>query len=127
MKSFILSLFLVVTTFSLSAQLESTDGAFLTIEKDTLDYGTIQKSSNGERFISVKNTGKKPLIITNCDGSCGCTVPTCPQTAIAPGESSQIKIKYDTSRVGTFNKTVTIKSNAVNHKVYLKVIGTVEP
>lgn len=118
--------FILLTFLSLYS-LGQTGGAFLTLESDSLNYGVIKEGSNGERIITVKNTGDKPLIISDCKGTCGCTVPKCPTSVIAPGEESQITITYDTSRVGKFNKTVSIKSNAVNHTMYIKVSGEVTP
>lgn len=125
MKNLIVFFFFLSLSSASSAQSLDLNEPFLKIENDTLDYGIIKYGSNGERLIEVKNTGEKPLIITNCTGSCGCTVPNCPSKPIQPGEKAEISIKYDTKRTGDFNKTVTIKSNAINNTVYLKVKGKV--
>ena len=101
-------------------------GAFIQLDSNSLNYGVIKKDSNGKRVITFKNTGDKPLIITDCNGSCGCTVPTCPTKSILPGNQGIITINYDTKRLGSFNKTVKIKSNAINHIAYIKVSGTVQ-
>jgi len=101
-------------------------GAFIQLDSNSLNYGVIKKDSNGKRVITFKNTGDKPLIITDCNGSCGCTVPTCPTKSILPGNQGIITINYDTKRLGSFNKTVKIKSNAINHIAYIKVSGTVK-
>ena len=101
-------------------------GAFIQLDSNSLNYGVIKKDSNGKRVITFKNTGDKPLIITDCNGSCGCTVPTCPTESILPGNQGIITINYDTKRLGSFNKTVKIKSNAINHIAYIKVSGTVQ-
>tara|TARA_B110000459_G_C16603927_1_gene492522 strand:+ start:542 stop:931 length:390 start_codon:yes stop_codon:yes gene_type:complete len=101
-------------------------GAFIQLDSNSLNYGVIKKDSNGKRVITFKNTGDKPLIITDCNGSCGCTVPTCPTKSILPGNQGIITINYDTKRLGSFNKTVKIKSNAINHITYIKVSGTVK-
>ena len=86
----------------------------LTLDKEVHDYGTIKQGANGECVFVVKNTGAAPLIISNCKGSCGCTVPQCDKAPIAPGGTQEIKVKYDTKRVGPINKSVTITSNATN-------------
>lgn len=83
----------------------------LSLDKEKHDYGQIQKGANGTCEFKVSNTGDKPLIISNCKGSCGCTVPECPKTPIAPGETKVILVKYDTQRIGMINKAVTIYSN----------------
>ncbi|MFT6677827.1 MAG: hypothetical protein ACJAZG_000491, partial [Granulosicoccus sp.] len=62
----------------------------------------------------ITNDGNEPLIISNAKGSCGCTVPEWSKEPILPGESSIMKVKYDTKRVGPINKSVTVNTNAVN-------------
>ena len=121
--------FLLLITFATSsfAQKAEVNGAYLSIENDTLNYGIIKMNGNGTRKLKVKNTGNTDLIITSCTGSCGCTVPKCPDYTLLPGKSGEIKIVYDTKRIGTFSKTVTIKSNAINNTVYIKVTGEVKP
>ena len=43
-----------------------------------------------------------------------------------PGQKGEIKVHYDTHRVGPFSKSVTVNSNAKNSPVVLKISGTVE-
>jgi hypothetical protein len=107
--------------------LEEVDPNGPSISFDTLvvDFGTINKGDDPYRTVQFTNSGKKPLHITNCKGSCGCTVPKCPTTPIMPGETGDIKVRYDTKRVGPINKTVTVKSNATNGTIYLKVKGKI--
>lgn len=72
------------------------------------------------------NTGNAPLVISSATGSCGCTVPTYPKEPIMPGQKGVIKVHYDTNRLGAFNKTVTIVSNAPSGSDILRITGTVE-
>jgi len=110
------------------AQTELVTGPALTLDKETHDYGNVDFGGNGECDFKVTNSGTEPLIISNCQGSCGCTVPKCDPTPILPGESSLIHVKYDTKRTGPFTKSVTINSNAVNTPVKVVTIkGTVGP
>src|SRR5690606_12321497 len=88
------------------------EGAGLLMESDVIDYGTIAKNSDGTREFAFTNNGNKPLIITNAQGSCGCTVPSYPKEPIAPGAKGVIGVKYATDRVGPFSKTVTLTTNA---------------
>ncbi|MCU0361236.1 MAG: DUF1573 domain-containing protein [Bacteroidia bacterium] len=100
--------------------------ADIKMDKMTHDYGTIKQGDNGECEFKFTNNGKEPLVITNCQGSCGCTVPECPKNPILPGKSGTIKVKYDTQRVGGIYKTVTVNSNAKSGNVVLTIKGTVE-
>ena len=101
------------------------DGAGLVFESETIDYGTISKGSEGKREFVLTNNGTKPLTITNTQGSCGCTVPTKPEGAIAPGAKATIGVKYDTNRVGAFTKTVTVKIASEEAPVVLTFKGVV--
>ncbi len=104
---------------------ESVDpnGPVITFDSLVVDFGTIDQGSDPFRIATFTNTGKKPLHITNCKGSCGCTVPKCPTTPIMPGEQGTMKVRYDTKRTGRISKTVTVKSNANNGTITLKVVG----
>ena len=95
---------------------------------NTIDYGTVTKDGDsGIRTFEFKNTGDAPLIITNVQSSCGCTVPTKPTEPIMPGKTGKIDVKYNMNP-GPIRKTITVESNAVNYeggKVPLKIKGTV--
>jgi hypothetical protein len=107
------------------AQAQNENGPVIKFEQTMMDYGTIDKGADGKRVFIFKNTGKEPLIISNARGSCGCTVPKWPNQPIAPGQSGQIEVVYDTKRVGPFTKTVTVNSNATEPTVVLTIKGTV--
>lgn len=111
-----------------ATQITNTVVSLADIKMDKLvhDYGKISQGGNGECEFKFTNNGKEPLVITNCQGSCGCTVPQCPKEPILPGKSSVIKVKYDTNRVGGIYKTVTVTSNAKSGNVLLTIKGEVE-
>tara|TARA_B100001939_G_C16860634_1_gene581637 strand:- start:292 stop:747 length:456 start_codon:yes stop_codon:yes gene_type:complete len=90
-------------------------GAEISFDKETHDYGVMKQHANGECVFVFTNTGTEPLIISNAKGSCGCTVPSWPREPIAPGATGELKVKYDTKRIGMINKSVTIQSNAVTN------------
>ena len=127
MKNLLLSLTLVIASFAgVIAQPQVVTGAAITLDKDVNDYGDVAFGGNGECEFKVTNSGTEPLIMSGCQGSCGCTVPKCDTNPIMPGETSIINVKYDTKRPGPFTKTVTINSNAVNEPTKIVTIkGTV--
>ena len=92
-----------------------------------VDYGIIEHNSDGARKFVFTNNGTEPLLIKNAKGSCGCTVPTWPREAIAPGATAEIGVKYATNRVGKFTKTITLTTNASKKPVILTVKGEVNP
>jgi hypothetical protein len=114
------------TTKKLKAKVAKVDGAGMVFASETIDYGTIAHNADGKREFVFTNNGTKPLIITNTQGSCGCTVPTSPKEPIAPGAKGIIGVKYATDRVGAFTKTVTVTSNAAGKATtVLTIKGTV--
>ncbi len=112
--SFLIATFFTINLFVAQQGIALTQGAEISFDKSTHDYGQIEKSANGECIFVFTNTGNKPLKISNAKGSCGCTVPQWPREEIAPGATGEIKVRYDTKRVGVINKSVTIQSNALN-------------
>jgi hypothetical protein len=124
-KVFLLFAFIALNTVSfaqIGAKIE-----FLN-KDNTIDYGTVTKESDsGLRTFIFKNTGDAPLIITNVQSTCGCTVPTKPTGPILPGMTDKIEVKYNMNP-GPIRKTITVESNAVNvegGKIALKIKGEV--
>jgi hypothetical protein len=64
-------------------------------------------------------------VIQNAQGSCGCTLPEYPKQPIMPGEGAEIKVRYDTNRVGDFTKTVTLTTNEITPNRVLTIRGKV--
>lgn len=98
-------------------------------DKDnTIDYGTTNKDDDdGLRSFEFTNTGDEPLIITNVQSTCGCTIPTKPTEPIAPGKTGKIDVKYN-MHTGPIRKTITVESNAINveeGRVAIKIKGEV--
>tara|TARA_R110001592_G_scaffold36386_2_gene122481 strand:- start:6682 stop:7110 length:429 start_codon:yes stop_codon:yes gene_type:complete len=122
MKKIITILFIGLVSFSINAQ-EKT--AKIEFKSDTIDYGTIEKGSNGLRVFEFTNTGDAPLIISRVTSSCGCTVPTWTREAVLPGKKGEVQVKYDTNRVNPIRKTITVISNAETPTVALKIKGEV--
>ncbi|WP_298498592.1 DUF1573 domain-containing protein [uncultured Algibacter sp.] len=119
MKQLITILFIGLISLSLNAQ------AKIEFKAETIDYGTIEKGADGVRVFEFTNTGDEPLIISNVKSSCGCTVPSKPKDPIMPGDTGEIKVKYDTNRVNPIRKTITVMSNAETPTVALKIKGLV--
>jgi hypothetical protein len=118
MKVFFTVLVLGLISFSATAQ-------EFKFEKETVDYGKIDKGSDGERVFVFTNIGDKPIVIERVKSSCGCTVPKKPEKPVMPGEKGEIKVSYATNRVGGFSKSITIYSNAKNPTKVLRIKGLV--
>lgn len=119
MKKLLFTALVAFVSFTIQAQ------ADISFESETIDYGRISKGSDGVRVFKFTNTGNADLIISDVKSTCGCTVPEKPKGPIAPGKSGEIKVKYDTKRVGPIRKTVTVYSNAKQAIKPLKIKGEV--
>ncbi len=94
----------------------------LVIERNDIPY------DSKEPFIfEFKNTGSTPVMITNVAPSCGCTTAEKPEEPIEKGKSSKIVVGYDTKRVGTFEKSITVMTNVSTEPIILRIKGTVLP
>ena len=122
MKQLITILFIGLISLSVKAQDKVAKIEFKT---NTIDYGTIEKGSNGVRIFEFTNTGDAPLIISNVSSSCGCTVPSWTKDPVMPKATGKIEVKYDTNRVNPIRKTITVISNADTPTVALKIKGEV--
>lgn len=118
MKGFFTVLFLGFIGFSATAQ-------EFKFEEEVINYGKIEKDSDGERVFIFTNVGDQPIVIKRIQSSCGCTVPKKPEKPIMPGEKGEIKVSYATNRVGGFSKSITIYSNAKNPKKIIRIKGLV--
>lgn len=126
----LLFIFLTVGLFQWSiAQNESTLDKVTTVEFETttIDYGKIAKGSDGVRTFKFKNTGDHPLKIYAIYSSCNCDIVSKPEEPIAPGETGEIKVKYDTSKVGPIVKTITANTNTKDKLIPLNLVGEVLP
>lgn len=89
------------------------------------------KVVDGEKVIITfhfKNTGTNPLIISNVQASCGCTVPSKPEEPIAPGAEGKITAEFNSEgRVGKATKNLTVQANIKEGIANLLFEGDVLP
>lgn len=84
----------------------------LQLDKTKHDFGNVKEGTTVETEFVITNTGKQELNIRKTKANCGCTVSTPEKDTLAPGESSNVKVTFDTrGRRGNQYKTVTIFSN----------------
>lgn len=120
-----------VSTSEVKAQVVTKAENYAEIEFDTLrhDFGTFSKEDPIVKCsFGFVNKGTAPLVIHQAFASCGCTVPTFTKTPIKPGERGQIDVTYNGKDKfpGHFQKTITIRSNAISEVVRLTIEGNME-
>jgi hypothetical protein len=135
MKKVLLSICLLIAATAITNAQETTTPAptppnpnapEISFETETHDFGKLAKGAPCEFEFKFTNTGKEPLIITNCSATCGCTVPNWPKEPIMPGKTGVIKVKYDSNRVGAFQKDVTVTSNGKTSSKKVTIKGTID-
>jgi hypothetical protein len=94
-------------------------------KSETIDVGTIPQNTPKPIVFEFKNTGKTAVIVTNVQGSCGCTATNYTKTPIAPGKSGTVTATYNAASAGAFTKTVSVTTNAETVAKVLTIKGTV--
>lgn len=106
-------LFATVTAFNVE------DKAEFKFEKETHDFGKIPQGKPVSVEFIFTNVGDEPLIISNIESVCGCTVPKYTNTPVLKGQTGTITVTYNAAALAPFSKGLTIRSNA---KTPVKVI-----
>lgn len=102
------------------------DSTSVLVIDTTYNFGKVTDGEKVEYNFRFKNSGLKPLIITNATASCGCTVPQKPEMPVLPGDTGIIKVVFDSKgRIGSTHKTVTVNSNARPEFPQLQLLGEV--
>lgn len=85
----------------------------LSFDKPVHDFGEVMAETDNFVEVTVTNTGKRPLIISDVAASCGCTMPKKPEAPIAPGKTDIIEVKFHSKpgQLGEVSKTVTVTAN----------------
>ncbi|HEU5166293.1 MAG TPA: DUF1573 domain-containing protein [Chitinophagaceae bacterium] len=104
------------TNTSTAPQQNTVDPATLTkvewLDGMDKDFGKIEEGKNLDVSFRFKNVGNTPLVISNVNASCGCTVPETPQKPYQPGETGVIKASFNSSgKSGTQSKQVYMTAN----------------
>lgn len=99
----------------------------MTFKETEYDFGTIKQGAVVDHVFQFTNTGKAPLIIESASASCGCTAPDWTKTPVAPGETGEVKVVFNsTGKFGQQSPTVTIRANTEPNIVRVSMKGTVE-
>ncbi|MCP2027659.1 hypothetical protein L1276_002819 [Flavobacterium sp. HSC-32F16] len=92
---------------------------------ETIDVGQIPQGTPKAIIYEFKNTGKTAVVITQVQGSCGCTATDYTKEPILPGKSAKVTATYNAANKGAFTKTVTVTTSAETTPKILTLKGTV--
>jgi hypothetical protein len=106
---------------------QAENAPIITFDSTTCNFGTLAIGEKFPHTFRFTNTGKSPLIITQVNPSCGCTTAKdWPQQPIAPGESGQISVEFNsTGNSGTVDKSISVLTNCIPAVHVLRFQGTV--
>lgn len=112
-------------SFCLSLTL-ATAQPILQFKHTSFDFGEIEEGIAASHDFEFTNTGTEPLLISQVNPSCGCTVPQWSKDPILPGKSGTIKATYNTQmRPGNFQKSINVVANTTPAYTTLYIRGYV--
>jgi hypothetical protein len=92
------------------------------------DFGTIHDGDKVRWSYKFKNTGDKPLMISNVIVSCGCTAPFYSKEPIMPGIEGEITLEFNSAgKEGNVTKNALVKANVDNSPYSIGFIANVLP
>ena len=97
------------------AQLDTPNYTKIAWQDSVQDFGTIKEGESVAIKYQFKNTGDKPLFISEVQPSCGCTVTEYPREIIMPGKEGELKATFNSHDVhGFVHKSIQVTSNTSN-------------
>lgn len=122
-KFFIVGLILVMgTIISVNAQFQYPNFKW---ENTEHDFGKIQHLDPVVYEFEFTNKGQVPLVISEVEGSCGCTVAEYTKDPVMPGNKGKVKATFDAAAMGKFRKSIKVVANVEGGPEYLYIKGTV--
>lgn len=98
----------------------------MSFDCDMHDFGRITEGESIAYSFHFRNDGKRDLVISGCNASCGCTVADYPKGRIAPGEDGYVTVSFNSrGKVGMQYQEVTVNSNAQPSRKVLKITAQV--
>jgi len=84
-----------------------------TLQKTAYDFGKLESGQQALTRISIKNTGKEDLDITNVSSACNCVTFKTLTPKIKPGKEGVVELTYTPRVLGNQIEAVTISSNDI--------------
>ncbi len=91
------------------------------------EFGKITQGDKVTHVFVLTNNGGDLLVIENVQASCGCTAATPEKNELAPGESTNLEVVFNSAgRNGAQKKNITVQSNdPENPRIILTITATV--
>lgn len=90
----------------------------IAFDQDHFNFGKVKIGEKVRHSFKFKNIGQNPLMISDAQASCGCTIPSFSNKPIMPGNEGEIMVEFNTTgRKGENHKSVMVFSNATRDKI----------
>ncbi len=100
--------------------------AEIKFENELYDFGEITQGEKVKFTYQFTNVGESDLVISSAKGSCGCTVPDWPRKPIAPGESAEIRVVFNSEgKNGKQHKKVSVIANTQPSTTVVALTGSI--
>ena len=110
------------------AMIDTANYTTIQFEDSVVNFGKIKASNAVFVSFKFKNTGSRPLLLSEVKPSCGCTVVSYPKEVIQPDKEGVIKATLNTASLkGFVSKTIRVVANTkfgVVHKLQFQ--GAIE-
>ena len=127
--AFISALFLIVACAEEEKEVTTDIVENLTeikFENELYDFGEITQGEKVKFTYQFTNVGESDLVISSAKGSCGCTVPDWPRKPIAPGESAEIRVVFNSEgKNGKQHKKVSVIANTQPSTTVVALTGNI--
>jgi hypothetical protein len=97
----------------------------VTMDKTIIDFKKVKYKAQIEGSFEISNIGTSNLFIQDVISDCHCTAPYWDTKPISPGSKSIIKVRYDSTIIGSFYKTVKVNVNTKKTPLVLAIKGIV--
>ncbi len=117
---------LIRTPVKPDGTIDTANMAKIKFTQDLHNFGTLKQGEKREHSFEFTNNGSLDLIVIDVKSSCGCTVASYSEEPIAPGQTGQININYDsTDRIGVQEKKVIVRTNSFPNQTELTIIADI--
>jgi hypothetical protein len=102
--------------------------ASISFDNKEYNFGTVNEGDIVETTFKITNSGKIDLVIMDAKVTCGCTVPMWPKKPIKPGQTEEVKVKFNTNgKQNRQQKNITLITNTQTGREILTLKGMVTP
>jgi len=125
MKKILILCAVIIGFASLTASAQDSQKPEFKFNEEKHDFGKIPQGTPVTTVFEFTNIGTAPLILSNVQPTCGCTIADYTKTPVQPNGKGLIKITYNAAAAYPFNKTIVVTSNAKTPVKNLVIVGEV--